>query len=276
MQPSLKAATQDILKHKGLAYRIASGHGKDKIMPYEDRKQTAIEGLLRAQAKFDPDRGFAFATYAWPVVKTVITQELRNYRTGCILPVQADAVMRTVQHLILNSIEPTVVAVRKVLKSYLKDETIEAIIRLALNAPLALDYGHGSCGRVESDVASTVRHETVPSKKAHSYPDEIGTRSLVSRMLGSLKPKEQFVLIGRFGLFGVRQHTTEEMSEKLEVSKQRVAQLWEAAINQLRHRYTDMLARGEHNLNFEVEQNHGQRQKQKVMRVRSIDTSAGA
>ena len=53
-------------------------------------------------------------------------------------------------------------------------------------------------------------------------------------MINQLKPREQVVLQLRFGLCGTEPHSLSQVSELLDVSKERIRQIQEAALEKLR------------------------------------------
>jgi RNA polymerase sigma-B factor len=62
-----------VLRFMPLAYKLA--HGYRSQGEQEDLEQVAVIGLLSAIDRFDPDRGLAFSTFAFPT----INGELRRY-----------------------------------------------------------------------------------------------------------------------------------------------------------------------------------------------------
>src|SRR5262249_49945015 len=66
-------------------------------------------------------------------------------------------------------------------------------------------------------------------------------------MINQLKPREQVVLQLRFGLSGTERHSLSQVSDLLDVSKERIRQIQEAALEKLR-----VLASGKEQLRVEA------------------------
>jgi RNA polymerase sigma-B factor len=64
-----------ILRHHGLARRLAGRYARPGTAQFEDLEQVALVGLVKAAQRFDPERGTAFSSYAVPT----ILGELRRF-----------------------------------------------------------------------------------------------------------------------------------------------------------------------------------------------------
>ena len=53
---------------------------KETALEWDDFFQAGCIGLINAAKKFDPERGFCFSTYAYPVIKNEIIKMLNNLR----------------------------------------------------------------------------------------------------------------------------------------------------------------------------------------------------
>ena len=78
---SSKAVEQLIELNSGLVKSIAV-HYINRGIEYEDLFQIGMLGLMKAIDGFDPEKGFAFSTYATPVISGEIKRQLRD--TGSI------------------------------------------------------------------------------------------------------------------------------------------------------------------------------------------------
>jgi DNA-directed RNA polymerase sigma subunit (sigma70/sigma32) len=58
-----------VLKNKGIAYKLAARCAKASTVEFADLAQEAMIALHHAAVTFEPDRGFAFSTYAWIVIQ---------------------------------------------------------------------------------------------------------------------------------------------------------------------------------------------------------------
>ncbi len=62
--------------HDGLVQAVVRQQVLGEL-PFEEALQTGRIGLWRAILGFDPERGFAFSTYAWPSIKHHIWQAVK-------------------------------------------------------------------------------------------------------------------------------------------------------------------------------------------------------
>ena len=68
---------QKVYENRGLAYDIAKRYGKGSRIPYEDRVQAGIVGLVYAVRGYDPSRGL-FAAYAGRAIRRAIRDEIED------------------------------------------------------------------------------------------------------------------------------------------------------------------------------------------------------
>ncbi len=84
---------------------------KGKGVEYDDLFQAGCVGLVKATDGFDPDRGFAFSTYAVPVILGEIRRVFRDggtVKVGRMLKEKSRAAMLERERLtLLNGCEPT-------------------------------------------------------------------------------------------------------------------------------------------------------------------------
>lgn len=95
----------------GLVHSCA-GKFKGKGVEYEDLFQAGCVGLVKAADGFEPERGFAFSTYAVPVILGEIRRVFRDggsIKVGRMLKEKSRTAMLERERLtILNDREPTV------------------------------------------------------------------------------------------------------------------------------------------------------------------------
>ncbi len=82
-----------VLHYRGLAHSLARRYRRAGL-PHDDLEQVACVGLVKALQRFDPDRGYAFTTYAVPT----ILGELRHFCRHALWPVH---VPRAVQERVV-------------------------------------------------------------------------------------------------------------------------------------------------------------------------------
>jgi RNA polymerase primary sigma factor len=190
-----------------------------------DLLQEGFCGLLRAIDRFDPSRETRLASYAvwW------IRQALQRAVAAGAYPVRLNP--RHLQQLALGN--PELATSRKPGRKPrgMGSATTFRQIHTATRPSISLD------ANLRADEGSSLMSAlTYP---AHEEPPSAELDEYLVAMMKELKPREQVVLQLRFGLGGKECHSLSQVSEVLDVSKERIRQIQEGALAKLRS-----LARG--------------------------------
>ena len=189
-------------------------------------------GLMKAVERFDPSKGGKLSTYASWWIKQSIKRALANQSKTIRLPVhmvdRVTQIRRTTQQLSETlGREPTDDELAEEMKipvariTHLKSVSKKPA---SLDSPINDEDG-SSLGDVVPDASSTSPLENLQSKSL------IGD---VDKVLASLEPREADIIRLRFGLEGRDPKTLEEVGEQIGITRERVRQLQEQAIRQLR------------------------------------------
>jgi RNA polymerase sigma-B factor len=195
--------------------------------PYEDLVQVASLGLVKAVERFDPDRGFAFTSFAVP---TIVGELKRYFRdSGWALHVDRGAQERArkvtdAHHQISarTGRAPTVTEIAQYLEISEEEvldglQTADAYDAISLDAPLQSN-DDGVISRLDALGTDDERLCLV---------DDQATISAAAR---HLPRRERQILVLRFG----EDLTQTEIAERIGVSQMQVSRLLRKSLAQLR------------------------------------------
>jgi RNA polymerase primary sigma factor len=200
-------------------------------LPLGDLIQEGILGLIRASEKFDWRRGFKFSTYATLWIRQAIQRGLSNTSRTIRIPVHVEQrqrkLARTAQELTLElGREPTDEELAK--KAKLDVETVRDL-REASQAVTSLDQPVG-------DEGDTTLGELFASERPEPSEEIVDSERLdaVEAALEHLPARERKVIELRFGLADGQEKTLDAVGRELGISKERVHQIEDDALRQLR------------------------------------------
>ena len=194
-------------------------------------------GLIKAVERFDPDKGGKLSTYASWWIKQAIKRALATSGKTIRLPVHmVDRIsqMRRVTNQLAAELgrephnEEIAMAMEIPLAKVVHMKSV-ANRAASLDQPVG-EEGDATLGDLVKDESERTPFETLRGK---SDNDEIAT------MLAALEPREAEILTRRFGLNGESPLTLEEVGERFKLTRERVRQLQQSALMQLRRIMTE-------------------------------------
>ncbi len=221
-----------IQSHLSLVVAIARRQFKGQ-MPLLDMIQEGNLGLLKAVDRYDYRKGFKFVTYASWWIRATISRALTDKRQAIRVPANTyhaktrlDRISQTI--LTQHGRLPT--------QSELEQEsglTQESLARIR-------EVGSVTIHSLDQKVPNTEDYtyvELLEDKNAEN-PGEAALRNIwsdrVRHLLDTLTPLEKIVIYRRFGLENGREMTLKEVGESVNLSRERIRQLQNSALDKLK------------------------------------------
>lgn len=233
-------ARQQMIEHNLRLVVSIAKHYAGRGLPLSDLIEEGNLGLMHATAKFEPERGFRFSTYASWWIRQSIERAIMHQARLIRLPVhvvrELNQVLRARRALEAAPARPTDgertvrdEEVAAVLKRPVRE--IAQLLRLAeqpssLDAPLERDAGESMLDGVADEQAV----DPLDRRLGHEL------QTLLAEGLSSLNEREREVLSGRFGLADREPETLEHLAERLGLTRERIRQIQQESLLKLKRR----------------------------------------
>lgn len=226
-----KAREQMIKANLRLVVKIAREF-EDYGVPLLDLINEGNIGLMKAVERFDPEKGAKLSTYAAWWIKQAIRRALSNQSKTIRLPVH---VGEKLLHMRRASVRLHEELGREPTDEELAEElgmtrARVAAYRSAAIRPASLD---AAIGEDESKRLG----EIVEDERADTPYEELEEKTntdMVRELLKTLPEREAEILRQRFGLSGDSEKTLEEIGDDFGVTRERIRQIQNIALNKLR------------------------------------------
>ncbi len=217
-----------------LVVRIAARFQRSGLSLH-DRVQEGNLGLMKAVDRFDPNRGFRFSTYATWWIKHAIRRAVANRDRTVRLPAHLQATSSRVNRA------------RAVLRGRLgRDPELQEIAD-EIDVPVArIEAALEAIGQQQVSLDARLSDlDERPVADVLADPDAMAADEHLAHEAESLRvrdelmqlaPMEQDILRQRFGLDGSTPRTLSEIGEQYALSRERIRQLQQKALQHLRAR----------------------------------------
>lgn len=209
-----------VLDHTGLAESLAARY-VDRGEPYDDLRQVALLGLIKAIERYDPTLGHAFSSFAVPTILGELRRHFRDHGWAVHVPRRLqdlrgriDAAQERLQQRLAH--RPTVAELAAEL-ALCPDE-----IRAAMAA--ARGYRTGNLDGIRAD-----RNRAV-SVPAAVVTEAVEARVAIAQVTRTLAARDRQLLQLRFG----EGLTQSEIAERLGISQVHVSRLLRRCLEQVR------------------------------------------
>ncbi len=225
-------AALDLLVRANLRFVVSVAKKyQNRGMPFADLIQEGNVGLVTAARKFDPDQGVKFISYAVWWIRQAILAALARHGRSVRLPLNRAtelARMTRVREELRQSLrrDPSADEIAEIAE--LDMATVEMLQMLNV-AEVRLDAPVGS-----SDDNQLVDRFLVDESSLEEVLEAKLLKEKVAQALQGLKPRDARVVRLYYGLQGEEEHTLEEIGKLLGVTRERIRQLRDRALRELR------------------------------------------
>lgn len=202
-------------------------------LDFSDLVQDGNIGLMKAVDKFDYRLGNKFSTYATNWIQQGISRSIADQARTIRIPVHMIDNIHKIQRATRQFMhkygrQPTAEELSKII--YLPVDKIHKAMKVNLK-PISLEAPVGSeddSSRIEIIADETAKNPFVSAAQKN-------LRKIVTQILSELDPKEETVLRQRFGMSTNKTSTLEEVGEYIGVTRERIRQIEQKALNKLKH-----------------------------------------
>jgi RNA polymerase primary sigma factor len=190
-------------------------------------------GLIRATEKFEYHRGYKFSTYATWWIRQAITRAVADQARTIRVPVHMietiNKLIRTSRHMVQEiGREPTPEEIAEKIEYPL--DKVRKVLRIT-KEPISLETPVGM--EEDSHLGDFIEDSKIATPGKTVVQNSLSEQT--KKVLSTLTQKEEKVLKMRFGIGEKADHTLEEVGHNFKVTRERIRQIEEKALQKLRY-----------------------------------------
>ena len=201
-----------------------------------DLVQEGNAGLMHAVGRFDYRRGFRFSTYATWWIRQSLARAISETGPAVRIPVhmvETVAKVKRASWLMRRELGRAPAPEEIAERTGISPERVRRALKAATAAePMSLETPLGG-----SDGDLRLGDLIEDEDAVQPFDAAVGSnlRDTMSRLLGTLTPREERVLRMRFGIGTKSDHTLEEVGDQFSVTRERIRQIEARALRKLKH-----------------------------------------
>ena len=200
-------------------------------LPLSDLINEGNIGLIKAAKRFNPDKGVKFISYAVWWIRETMSQSLREQVRTIRLPANKERYLAKVERAFFKLFQesersPTADEIAEEVNS--SAEEVENILEIS-GGCLSLNTTFSENGYSLGDMVSGTDYQSLSRKVLIE-----NQRANIEQLISVLPSREEKVIRFRYGLEGSEPMTLEEIGNRLGLTRERVRQIEEKAIEHLR------------------------------------------
>jgi RNA polymerase primary sigma factor len=191
-------------------------------------------GLIKAAERFDASRGFKFISYAVWWIRQSILQALAEHSRIVRLPLNKQSSMNKINRAFYEleqkfEREPQIEEIAESLS--ISPEDVKRSL-LNVNRVVSMDTPLKSSEDESNSLYDVIENKKIPKPDKKLMDDSL--KREIERVLDTLNPREAEILKMYYGLLDQKQKTLEEISQYIGLTKERIRQIKERAIQKLK------------------------------------------